>query len=165
MATRTQAEFKHACAGHKKYAWGHDSLKPLSKGYHNWYAESLLSTPVSALDTAKVMGLKEDYRETKALVLDRLSLDKDMEAQVFEISIRHLGSLLSVYEMEGDRRFFELATDLADRSRPAFDSQTGMPYRHVNLRTGKTDDAHCNAAEIGTCLLEWGTLARLTGNQ
>src|SRR5262249_51718358 len=44
----------------------------------------------------------------------------------------------------------------------AFDSPTGMPYVNVNLRTGKTSGAESNPAEIGTLLLEFGTLARLT---
>jgi len=34
---------------------GHDDLKPLSKTYHDWYAEPLLMTPVDALDTMILM--------------------------------------------------------------------------------------------------------------
>jgi mannosidase alpha-like ER degradation enhancer 2 len=37
-----------------------------------------------------------------------------------------------------------------------------MPYMYVNLKTGKTSGARSNPAEIGTLLLEFGTLARLT---
>ena len=39
-----------------------------------------------------------------------------------------------------------------------------MPYMYVNLRTGKTSGARSNPAEIGTLLLEFGTLSKLTGN-
>ena len=49
LAAEVKAEFLHAWNGYKKYAWGHDDLKPLSKTYHDWYAESLLMTPVDAL--------------------------------------------------------------------------------------------------------------------
>ena len=38
-------------SGYRRYAWGHDALKPLSKAPHDWYAQSLLMTPVDALDT------------------------------------------------------------------------------------------------------------------
>jgi len=38
-----------------------------------------------------------------------------------------------------------------------------MPYMYVNLRTGTVRGARTNPAEIGTLLLEFGTLARLTG--
>ena len=37
-----------------------------------------------------------------------------------------------------------------------------MPYRFVNLRTGKTSGAKSNPAEIGTLILEFGTLSKLT---
>jgi mannosidase alpha-like ER degradation enhancer 2 len=40
-----------------------------------------------------------------------------------------------------------------------------MPYRYVNLRTGATRDPRSNPAEIGTLLLEFGTLAKLTGKE
>ncbi|MDP2958626.1 MAG: glycoside hydrolase family 47 protein [Longimicrobiales bacterium] len=39
-----------------------------------------------------------------------------------------LGALLSAYQMEGDPRWLDLATDLADRLLPAFASPTGLPY-------------------------------------
>ena len=35
---------------------------------------------------------------------------------------------------------------------PVFNSPTGMPYRFVNLKTGKTSGAQSNPAEIGTLL-------------
>src|SRR5690606_14857263 len=42
-------------------------------------------------------------------------------------------------------------------------SPTGLPYVYVNLRTGKAHGIESNPAEAGTLLLEYGTLARLTG--
>src|SRR6185436_18478155 len=54
------------------------------------------------------------------------------------------------------------AEDLGNRLLPAFDSPTGMPYRFVNLKTGKVRDAESNPAETGTLLIEFGTLAKLT---
>jgi mannosidase alpha-like ER degradation enhancer 2 len=38
-----------------------------------------------------------------------------------------------------------------------------MPYVYVNLKTGKTRGVESNPAEIGTLLLEFGTLSKLTG--
>jgi hypothetical protein len=40
-----------------------------------------------------------------------------------------------------------------------------MPYMYVNLKTGKVTGSKSNPAEIGTLLLEFGTLSRLTGNE
>jgi uncharacterized protein YyaL (SSP411 family) len=61
-----------------------------------------------------------------------------MNVQLFEVSIRFLGGLISSYELDGDARFLDLAKDLGKRLLPAFNSPTGMPYRYVNLKTGKT---------------------------
>ena len=58
MADRIRAEALHAWEGYKKYAWGHDELHPLSKSPFDWYGNPLLMTPVDALDTLTLMGLK-----------------------------------------------------------------------------------------------------------
>ncbi len=58
LADEVKAEFLHAWNGYKKYAWDHDDLKPLSKTYRDWYAQPLLMTPVDALDTMIIMGMK-----------------------------------------------------------------------------------------------------------
>mgnify|MGYP006278931431 CR=1 FL=1 len=164
LAEQVRAEFLHAWIGYKEHAWGHDGLKPISGGYYDWYAEPFYMTALDAFDTMKLMGLDEEARRAKELVLDSLDFDKDISVQAFEINIRLLGGLLSAYQMEGDERFLELARDLGERLLPMFDSPTGMPYRFVNLRTGETSEANSNPAEIGTLLLEFGTLSKLTGD-
>ncbi|MBI4721178.1 MAG: glycoside hydrolase family 47 protein, partial [Chitinivibrionia bacterium] len=165
LAGKVKTEFLHAWQGYKQYAWSHDMLKPLSKTSHDWYGVSLLMTPVDAFDTMKLMGLEAEAREAKELIFERLSFDNDIDVQLFEINIRLLGGLLSAYQLDGDKRFLDLAADLGRRLLPAFDSPTGMPYRIVNLRSGATGDPHNNPAEIGTLLLEFGTLSRTTGDE
>ena len=163
-ADKVRREFLFAWNNYKKYAWGHDELKPLSKTYFDWYGKSLLMTPVDAYDTMVLMGLKKEAQEDERLIDDSLTFDKDIAVSNFEITIRMLGGLLSGYELNHDKRFLELATDLANRLLPAFNSATGMPYRFVNLKTGKVSGAVSNPAEIGTETLELGTLSKLTGN-
>jgi mannosidase alpha-like ER degradation enhancer 2 len=162
LADQVRAEFLHAWNGYKKYAWGHDDLRPLSKTYHDWYAEPLLMTPVDSLDTMIIMGFDREARDTREYIVKNLSFDKDFYVQNFEITIRLLGGLLSSYQLTGDKRLLNLAEDLGNRLLPAFDSPTGMPYRFVNLKTGKVRDAESNPAETGTLLIEFGTLAKLT---
>src|SRR5690349_1646296 len=162
-AAEVKAEFLHAWSGYKKYAWGHDDLKPLSKTYHDWYPEPLLMTPVDSLDTMIIMDLNDEASETKQYILDNLSFDKDMEVQNFEITIRLLGALLTNYQLTGDKRLLNLADDLGNRLLPVFNSPTGMPYRYVNLKTGKVSKPISNPAETGTLIIEFGTLSKLTG--
>ncbi len=162
MADSVKAEFLHAWNGYKKYAWGHDDLKPLSKTHKDWYAESLLMTPVDALDTMYLMGMKKEADATRKYITKNLSFDKDIDVQNFEITIRLLGGLLSSYQITGDKKLLRLADDLGSRLLPVFDSPTGLPYKYVNLRTGKTRGEVTNPAETGTLLIEFGTLSKLT---
>jgi len=164
LAEQVRTEFLHAWSGYRQFAWGHDQLLPISRGYRDWHERSLYMTPVDAFDTMILMGLTTEAAEAKQLVLDSLSFDHDFDVQVFEITIRLLGALVTAYQLDGDARFLALATDLADRLLPAFDSPTGMPYGRVHLRTGKTRWNVNNPAEIGTLMLELGTLSKLTGN-
>ena len=163
-AARVKAEFLHAWDGYVQYAWGHDELKPLSKTPRDWYGQSLLMTPVDALDTLVLMGLKDQADQARQLIDTQLSFDKDIYVKNFEITIRLLGGLLSSYELTGDKRLLELATDLGKRLSPAFASPTSLPYQFVNLRTGKVRGVESNPAETGTLLLEFGTLSKLTGD-
>src|SRR5687768_17529034 len=124
LAAEVKAEFLHAWNGYKKYAWGHDDLKPLSKSYHDWYSQPLLMTPVDSLDTMIIMGFKDEADATRKYIVENLSFDKDLSVQNFEITIRLLGGLLTGYQMTGDKRLLQLAEDLGGRLLPAFDSPT-----------------------------------------
>jgi mannosidase alpha-like ER degradation enhancer 2 len=162
LAGRVREELLFTWRAYEKYAWGHDELRPVTKTARDWYGESLLMTPVDSLDTLILMGLEDEARKAKALIVERLSFDKDISVKNFEVTIRLLGGLLSGYQMTGDERLLRLAEDLGTRLLPAFDSPTGMPYMYVNLKTGKTKGSRSNPAEIGTLVLEFGALGKLT---
>jgi mannosidase alpha-like ER degradation enhancer 2 len=121
-------------------------------------------TPVDAFDTMVLMGLTEEANETKELIFKNLSFDKNFYVQNFEITIRLLGGLITAYQLDGDKRFLELAEDLGNRLLPVFNSKTGMPYVSVNLKTGEVKNPINNPAEIGTLMLEFGMLSKLTGD-
>ncbi len=163
MAERVRQEFRHAWSGYRQYAWGHDALKPLSKSYHDWYGVSLLMSPVDALDTMILMGLNDEATSTREYIVKNLSFDHDIYVKNFEITIRLLGGLLSSYQLTGDKRLLTLADDLGTRLLPAFNSPTGMPYVYVNLKTGAVRGEETNPAEVGTLLIEFGALSKLTG--
>jgi mannosidase alpha-like ER degradation enhancer 2 len=163
-AAAVREAFLHAWTGYERYAWGHDQLLPLSHGARDWYPASLQMTPVDAFDTMVLMHLDSQAASAKTLIVDSLSFDRDFPVQVFEVTIRLLGGLISAYQMDGDPRFLTLATDLGNRLLPAFGSPTGMPYRFVNLRTAAVSGPVSNPAEIGTLMLEFGTLSKLTGD-
>ena len=159
LAARVKTEFLHAWNNYERYAWGHDALRPLSKTAYDWYGQSLLMTPVDALDTLVLMHLDAEAAKARSLIVTDLSFDRDIYVKNFEITIR----LLSSYQLTGDKRLLSLAEDLGNRLLPVFNSPTGLPYVYVNLHTGEVGDAITNPAETGTLLLEFGTLSKLTG--
>ncbi len=165
MVDSVKAEFLHAWNGYKQYCWGHDDLKPVSKTCRDWYGSTILMTPVDSLDSLYLLGFKDEADKTREYIVKNLSFDKDISVQNFEITIRELGGLLSAYQMTGDKRLLALADDLGTRLLPVFNSPTGLPYRFVNLKTGKTKGEVTNPAETGTLLIEFGTLSKLTGKK
>src|SRR5207244_9348973 len=118
-------------------------------------------TPVDALDSLYLLGFKDEADKTREYIAENLSFDKDIYVQNFEVTIRLLGGLLSNYQLTGDRRLLVLAEDLGTRLLPVFESPTGLPYRYVNLKTGKVRGNVTNPAEAGTLLIEFGTLSKL----
>jgi mannosidase alpha-like ER degradation enhancer 2 len=163
LASEVREEFLHSWNAYKKYAWNHDMLRPVSKAPVDWYKVTLLMTPLDALDTMILMGLKEEADATREYVIANLSFDQDIYVKNFEITIRLLGGLLSNYQLTGDQRLLKMADDLGTRLMPVFKSPTGIPYVDVNLKTGEVRNPRTNPAEVGTLIIEFGTLSKLTG--
>ena len=109
MCNKVKAATQHAWQGYKQYAWGADDLKPLTKTARTWYKTSMLMTPVDAFDTFTLLGLKAEAKEAKELILAKLDFNIDNDVQVFEITIRLLGGLITAYEMDGNKKFLALA--------------------------------------------------------
>lgn len=99
--------FKHAWKGYKEYAWGHDNLKPISMGYEDWFGLGL--TIVDSLDTMLIMDLQEEFEESRIWVDEYLRFDINKDVNLFEVSIRVLGGLLTAYHLTGDKMFLTKA--------------------------------------------------------
>nr|CAD7437405.1 unnamed protein product [Timema bartmani] len=158
--------FKHAWKGYKKYAWGHDHLKPISGSYNNWFSLGL--TIVDALDTVYIMGLNEEFTDAREWVDKSLHFEVNKDVNLFEVTIRVLGSLLSIYHLTSDKMFLDKAVDLGDRLLPCFDSDSGVPYSDVNLATRKAHapkwSPDSSTSEVTTIQLEFRDLSRCTGD-
>ncbi|GAU95332.1 hypothetical protein RvY_06966 [Ramazzottius varieornatus] len=158
--------FQWAYDAYKKYAWGHDELKPMSKSYKEWFKVGL--TLVDSLDTMYIMGLTKEFAEAQKWVTESLTFDKNVDVNLFEITIRVLGGLLSAYHLSGDDVFKEKSLDLGERLLVAFETESGVPHSDVNLQK-KTSHApswgpDSSTAEVTTIQLEFNDLSFVTGD-
>jgi ER degradation enhancer, mannosidase alpha-like 2 len=169
--------FQHAYNGYLKYAHKYDELRPLScDGINTWGSYSL--TLVDALDTLAVMGNFTEFRRVVDVLLEKSNFEIDINVSVFETNIRIVGGLISAHLLSHkagldlepgwpcNGPLLRLAEDVAKRLLPAFDTKTGMPYGTVNLKYGipaGETTITCTAC-IGTFIVEFGALSRLTGD-
>ncbi|XP_016982378.1 ER degradation-enhancing alpha-mannosidase-like protein 2 [Drosophila rhopaloa] len=169
--------FQHAYEGYLRHASNYDELRPLTcDGHDTWGSYSL--TLIDALDTLATMGNFSEFRRVAQLLEEKMNFDRDINVSVFETNIRIVGGLLSAHLLSKRAGIdleqgwpckgplLRLAEDVARRLLPAFDTNTGMPYGTVNLRYGvpKGETSVTCTAGVGTFLIEFGTLSRLTGN-
>lgn len=87
--------------------------------------------------------------------------------------LAHLLSILVKDKIPGKLEWYsdellKMASELADRLLPAFNTTSGVPHSRVNLKHGlprelKNQQDTCTACG-GTMILEWAALSRLTGN-
>jgi mannosidase alpha-like ER degradation enhancer 2 len=177
LREEVRSMFDYAYSGYLNYAYPYDELRSLScDGFDTWGSFSL--TLIDALDTLAVMGNFTEFRRVAEIISARISFEANINVSVFETNIRVVGGLLSAHLLS--RRagvklepgwpcngpLLRLAEDMAKRLIAAFDTPTGMPYGTVNLKYGVPEgetSITCTAG-IGTFLLEFGTLSRLTGD-
>src|SRR6266511_5952734 len=105
LAARVRTEFLDAWNNYERYAWGHDALRPLSETAHDWYGQSLLMTPVDALDTLILMHLDAEAERARSLIVTDLSFDRDIYVKNFEVTIRLLDGLLSSYQQSTRKNY------------------------------------------------------------
>ncbi len=168
VAAQVREEFLHAWNGYKRFAWGADEVAPLSGKPKNFFVpgHSFGLSIIEAMDTLYVMGLDDELASCVEWLRSHLDFDVDANVQMFEAVIRMVAGLTTGYYATGERFLLQGAVDLADRLLPCFTkSPSGAPYRYANLKTGAVSDPKSNLAEIGSNVLEFGDLTRLTGDR
>ncbi|XP_029361835.1 ER degradation-enhancing alpha-mannosidase-like protein 2 isoform X2 [Echeneis naucrates] len=174
---RIKSMFYHAYNSYLDNAFPYDELRPLTcDGQDTWGSFSL--TLIDALDTLMVLGNQTEFQRVASLLQDTVDFDIDVNASVFETNIRVVGGLLSAHLLAGragmelepgwpcSGPLLRMAEDAARKLLPAFQTPTGMPYGTVNLLRGvsPTETPVTCTAGVGTFILEFATLSRLTGD-
>jgi mannosyl-oligosaccharide alpha-1,2-mannosidase len=92
---------------YEKYAWGENELRPISKAGHSagiFGAQTKLgATIVDGLDTMYLMGFIDEYQRGRDWIIKKLNINLDAEYSAFEINIRFIGGLLSIYTLTEDK--------------------------------------------------------------
>ncbi|XP_069740363.1 ER degradation-enhancing alpha-mannosidase-like protein 2 [Narcine bancroftii] len=174
---RVKEMFYHAYNNYLENAFPYDELRPLTcDGQDTWGSFSL--TLIDALDTLLVLGNVTEFQRVVHILQDGMNFDIDVNASVFETNIRVVGGLLSAHLLSREGGItvepgwpctgplLRLAEEAARRLLPAFQTPTGMPFGTVNLLNGvdPSETPITCTAGIGTFILEFATLSRLTGD-
>ncbi|KAK2609249.1 hypothetical protein QQS21_002183 [Conoideocrella luteorostrata] len=153
---------------YKQYAWGKDELMPLSgKGkttFSGWSAQL-----VDALDSLWIMGLKDDfYHAVKEVAKINWSKYDGGPINVFEVTIRYLGGLLSAYDLSQEKVLLKKAIELGDVLYMAFDTPNRLPTHWLNYENAKngetTGDSSISGAASGSLCVEFTRLSQITGD-
>ena len=161
---------KHAWGGYTAHAWGKNEVRPVSKSgnYGTVFGSSDAgATIVDSMTTLYIMEMEEEFAKAKKWVVDNLDLAKlmDEEVNIFEVNIRYVGGLLSLFALTGDEIFKNKAVEIVNKLLPAFDTPTGIPWGMINLQTGVTQEKRKSIlSEFGTMHMEFSYLSDITGN-
>jgi mannosyl-oligosaccharide alpha-1,2-mannosidase len=166
-----KAAMKHVWHNYDQQSvYGKDEMSPLTgHGIDKW--GGLGTTLVDSLDTLWIMDMKDEFYNGRDWVRDHLSFTHVLRSvSYFETSIRHLGGLLSAYDLSNDDILLQKATDLANRLIMAYDKESGLPRSNVDLSSGRSNNQLWNSnnymlAEVATNQIENRYLSHVTNRQ
>lgn len=171
--------FEHAWNGYAQHCMGHDTMHPVTNtcddDFGGWGA-----TAIDALSTA-IMFRKDDIVQQILrfiATLDFAVVAGGTSIQLFEVTIRHFGAMLSAHDLLNGP-FSDLASDkqlrqalysqmirLGDALSCGFSTPSGIPRNWVDPTLCTTDSGTSNTvAGVGTMILEFARLSDITGHQ
>jgi mannosyl-oligosaccharide alpha-1,2-mannosidase len=163
---KVKKAFQKCWTSYKKHAWMRDELTPITGAgidtFGGWAA-----TLIDSLDSLWIMDLKEEFSEA---VIAVASIDwaktNSSSANVFETTIRHLGGLLSAYDLSHERVLLLKAIELGDMLYAGFDTPNRMPDFWLDFEKAKKGEQfagdHMPSASPCSLSLEFTRLSQLT---
>ena len=132
---RVRQAFAHAWSGYRNHAWGLDEVDPTEQKGVESFGMGL--TLVDSLDTLVLMGMEKEVAEAIEWIERHLQFGEQEEINLFEVTIRVLGGLLSAYESTSHPALLEKADQLGSMLLFAFHTPHGLPYGTLGLKTLK----------------------------
>eukprot|EP01029_Cantina_marsupialis_P022016 TRINITY_DN5349_c0_g1_i2.p1 TRINITY_DN5349_c0_g1~~TRINITY_DN5349_c0_g1_i2.p1 ORF type:complete len:819 (-),score=162.55 TRINITY_DN5349_c0_g1_i2:76-2532(-) len=181
LAKEIKDTFLDSFSIYMEKAFPMDELSPLScEGRDERLTAGNMLTAIDSLDSLVVFGEYDLFCSLADRIVKGLNFDEDRNISLFETTIRNLGGLISGHMLAEDTKLnicentqhpyegglLTLATELANRLLPAFQTNTGIPYGTVNLKYGvpRGETTIASVAGAGSLYLEWGMLSVLSGN-
>ncbi|KAI8939374.1 hypothetical protein NX059_003157 [Plenodomus lindquistii] len=164
---QVRRQFWKCWSNYRAYGWLHDEIRPISGEVTNHFG-GWGATLIDALDTLYIMGFEEEFTtampDVERIDFGYTDIDK---INVFEVNIRHLGGLLSAYELSSDERLLNKAKEVGEMLYHAFDTPNHMPVTRWDFKAageGKPQvaDDRVLLAEIGSLTMEFTRLSQLT---
>jgi mannosyl-oligosaccharide alpha-1,2-mannosidase len=112
--------------------------------------------------------VKEEFNEVTTAVASLTWETEETAANFFETTIRHLGGLLSAYDLSNKKVLLQKAIELGDMLYEAFDTPNRMPSFWLDFQKAKEGilkpGTHDPSASITSSGLEFTRLAQITGD-
>lgn len=162
-------QFLKCFRNYRTKAWMHDEMTPIAGGYTDDFG-GWAATLVDSLDTLWIMGAREEFisaiKDVEAIDFGFTNMQK---VNMFETNIRHLGGLLSAWELSREDRILNKAKELGEMLYHAFDTRNNMPLTRWDFHKagqGEEQDAEENVliAELGSFTMEFVRLSQATGD-
>ncbi|KAF2500798.1 seven-hairpin glycosidase [Lophium mytilinum] len=159
--------FERCWESYKKKAWMQDELAPISGESKNTFGGWAASL-IDSLDTLWIMGMKSEFnkavKDVAKVNFGTTTLEK---VNVFETNIRHLGGLLSAYELSGEKVLLKKAIEVGEMLYVAFDTPNRMPitrwdFHKAGSGFAQVADEWVLVAEIGSLSMEFSRLSQIT---
>ncbi|TEA14893.1 Mannosyl-oligosaccharide 1,2-alpha-mannosidase MNS2 [Colletotrichum sidae] len=160
--------FRRSWASYKEHAWTWDELMPVSGKGKNTFG-GWAASMVDGLDTLWIMGMHDEFRRAvRAVALIDWSNTTESAANMFETTIRHLGGLISAYDLSGEPALLAKAVELGDMLYMGFDTPNHMPpfwFRFSDAKYGKQKVGERESSAAGCSLsMEFTRLSQITGD-
>ena len=167
--SEVKKQFLKCWRSYREKAWMHDELEPIAGGFKDDFG-GWAATLLDSLDTLWIMGFREEFisaiKDIERIDFGFTPLSK---VNMFETNIRHLGGLLSAYELSREDRILNKAKELGEMLYRAFDTPNHMPltrwdFHKAGAGEAQTAEENVLVAELGSFTLEFIRLSQATGD-
>lgn len=142
-----------------------DEIQPKTKKCHNSFG--FVATAVESLELLYILGLKNEFKKAKSIVMENLQISKLNWINRAEFWNRCIGGLIGAFQLTQDKDFIKLALNLADSLLSIQKTRYPM-YVHLGKQASSNPDWLNTTVPISSIISgvpELLTLTKITGDE